>query len=445
VSLTLKPYPEYKAFGLPWLGEIPKEWRVGRLDRLFSLRSESPQEDDQRVTGYLDGRVTFRSNVKGQKIKGVIKEGGWQRVYPGDFAISGMNAHLGGMGVSDALGKCSPIYLVLKPRPATNAQFVSHVVRHIAHSGVLKSLVNTIRFNSADFKRDDLKSIRVWLPSTEEQERIVRFLAHADRRITRLIRGKRQLIGLLNEQKRAIIQRAVTRGLDPNVRLKPSGVDWLGDVPEHWEVLRLKWVAQLHRGYDLPDSRRTEGDYPVVSSGGIIGRHAEFMVAGPGVVTGRYGSTGRVYYIESDYWAHNTALYVSDFHGNVPRYVYYLLHTLAFGAHSGKSAVPGIDRKDLHQIAVPVPPVSEQQRMVESLDAETSGVEATTLEVERTIGLIREYRARLIADVVTGKLDVRGVELPAIEAEEALEDWKEVSEEEADEIAETEEMADADE
>ena len=140
----LKPYPEYKESGLPWLGNVPAHWTSHRLDRLFDLRDERPRPGDERVTGYLSGRVTLRSNMQGQKIKGVVKDGGWKRVYPGDFAISGMNAHLGGMGVSDSLGKCSPIYLVLKPRAGTNAHFVSHSVRNIAHNGALKSFVNTI-------------------------------------------------------------------------------------------------------------------------------------------------------------------------------------------------------------------------------------------------------------------------------------------------------------
>jgi type I restriction enzyme S subunit len=141
----LKPYPDYQESGLPWLPQCPSHWREFRLDRLFNLRNESPLPGDNRVTGYLSGRVTLRSNMTGQKIKGVIKDGGWRRVYPGDFAISGMNAHLGGMGVSDSLGKCSPIYLVLIPRSGTNPYFVAHALRHVAHVGALKSFVNTIQ------------------------------------------------------------------------------------------------------------------------------------------------------------------------------------------------------------------------------------------------------------------------------------------------------------
>src|SRR6202022_309614 len=131
-----------------------------------------------------------------------------------------------------------------------------------------------------------------------------------------LIRNKRKLIGLLNEQKQVITQRAVTRGLDPHVRLRPSGIPWLGDIPAHWDVRRLKWVTRLQRGYNLPAEKRHHGSIPVISSGGFIGTHSEGRAKGPGVVMGRYGSTDSVFYVEGDFWPHNTALYVTDFQAN---------------------------------------------------------------------------------------------------------------------------------
>jgi type I restriction enzyme S subunit len=171
------------------------------------------------------------------------------------------------------LGKCSPIYLVLTPKPGTNAHFVSHAVRHIAHTGALKSFVNTIRFNSADFKRDALKLFRVLLPDEDEQAAIVRFLDHANGRIERFIRAKRKVIALLNEHKQAIIHRAVTRGLDPNVPLKPSGIPWLGGIPEHWEVRRARQVSRILRGKFTHRPRNDpslyDGPYPFIQTGAV--------------------------------------------------------------------------------------------------------------------------------------------------------------------------------
>jgi type I restriction enzyme S subunit len=258
------------------------------------------------------------------------------------------------------------------------------------------------------------------LPPPDQLPAIVRFLDHADRRIRCFIAAKRRLIKLLNEQKQAIIQKAVTRGLNPNVRFKPSAVEWLGDVPEHWEVKRLKWVVRLQRGYDLPQDKRVPGPIPVVSSGGVIDMHSEHRALGPGVVMGRYGSTDAVFFIENDFWPHNTALYVTDFQGNDPGWCYYLLRTISKAAYAAKSAVPGVDRKDLYEIYVPQPARQEQVSVVRELEKQLGSVNSCIESLRGEIEVVREYNTRLISDVVTGKLDVCGVELPPLEEAEEL-------------------------
>ena len=182
--------------------------------------------------------------------------------------------------------------------------------------------------------------------------------------------------------------------------MRDSGIPWLGEIPVHWEVKRLKWFATLQRGYDLPDYERIEGDFPVVTSGGIVATHNHSAVEGPGVVTGRYGSTGNVFYVESDYWPHNTALFVKNFHRNESRFVFFVMQTLNYGAHSSKSAVPGVDRKDLHEIIVAVPLPGEQKKIVEFIHTEDSKIEVFITSLERQIALLQEYRASLIHECV---------------------------------------------
>jgi type I restriction enzyme S subunit len=428
---NLKPYPAYKESGLPWVGEVPEHWALQRLDRLFNLRNEPPLEGDQRVTGYLDGRVTLRSNVSGQKIKGVVKEAGWQRVHPGDFAISGMNAHLGGMGVSDSLGKSSPIYLILKPKEDTNAHFVSHAVRRAAHSGALKALVNTIRFNSADFKRDDLKRIWVCLPSILEQSAIVRFLDHADRRIRRYIRAKKKLIALLNEQKQAIIHRAVTSGLNPDVRLKSSGVEWLGGVPEHWEVMPLKRLL-TKMDYGTSENLGREGNVRVLTMGHIKDGEVVPPVHGsldsvpaalllemydllfnrtnsPDLV-GKVGLFRGTAADNISFASYLVRLRTKDSHN--PRWLNWLLNSTRFWTYARSQAFVSLHQANLNstrygQMLLPVPPFSEQGQIAEYLHGALAGIGQGVTAAVNEISLLHEYRTRLIADVVTGKLDVR--------------------------------------
>jgi type I restriction enzyme S subunit len=443
----LKPYLEYKESGLPWLGRIPAHWREWRLDRLFELRKEAPLPEDQRVTAYLNGRVTLRTNVQGQKIKGVVKEAGWQRVHPGDFAISGMNAHLGGMGVSDSLGKCSPIYLVLKPKLGTNAHFVSHAVRHIAHMGALKSFVNTIRFNSADFKRDSLKLFRVLLPSEYEQAAIVRFLDHANGRIERVIRTKKKLIELLNEQKQAMIHRAVTRGLDPNVPLKHSGIDWLGGLPDHWEVQRLKTVARITMGQSPPsDECNIDGEgRPFLQGCAEFGDRypipVQFCPTAPkvspaeSILLSVRAPVGALNIADREYGIGRGLCAVEPFRSHLD--LEFTLHAIAMTKGqllmiATGSTYDAVTVGEVGCIRLPLPPLAEQRQIADHVRVETQAIDTAIGRAKREIELLREHRTRLVADVVTGKLDVgeaaKGLlskaEEPAIEveSEEKIED-----------------------
>ena len=445
---NLQPYPEYKESGLPWLGRIPAHWREWRLDRLFELRKEAPSTEDQRVTAYLNGRVTLRTNVQGQKIKGVVKEAGWQRVYPGDFAISGMNAHLGGMGVSDSLGKCSPIYLVLNPKPGTNAHFLSHAVRHIAHMGALKSFVDTIRFNSADFKRDSLKLFRVLLPDECEQAGIVRFLDWVSGRIERTVLAKKKLIKLLTEQKQAIIHRAVTRGLDPTVSLKPSGIPWLGDIPKHWEIAPLKFLCRrIQNGATPPTSEQRYYENGTVpwfgpSSIGIsyeLGAPVCYLtkaafsdgkarlINGPAILVIVIGATaGRMNLLVGE-GATNQQITAFELKKDkiIPQFGSRQLRSSENWLKSTASSatIPILDSAIVNRLPVAFPSLDEQQAILSAISLQTGPLDAVIARLEREIELLREYRTRLAADVVTGKLDVREAakNLPAEAEEPSLE------------------------
>jgi type I restriction enzyme S subunit len=140
------------------------------------------------------------------------------------------------------------------------------------------------------------------------------------------------------------------------------------DVKSDWITRRLGDVATLQRGFDLPHRNRVQGSIPIVTSSGVEDFHNVWKSQGPGVITGRYGTIGEVFYVSSYYWPHNTTLYVKDFHGNVPRYIYYLLKTVDFASHSGKSGVPGVNRNDLHQEFVKIlPPLAEQEAIAGAL------------------------------------------------------------------------------
>jgi len=406
----LQPYAAMKDSGVPWLGAVPAHWEVLPNRAVFAEVNQRGQEGEEMLS------VTITSGVIRQKalLTDSSKKDGsrldkstYKLVRPGEIAYNKMRAWQGAIGVSDYQGIISPAYVVQRPRENADARYLHYLLRTPAFAKEAERWSYGITSDMWSLRPEHFKMIYSCLPPLSEQRAIVRYLDHVDRRIRRYIRAKQRLIKLLEEQKGAIIHRAVTRGLDPAAPLKPSGVEWLGDVPAHWEVKRLKWVTRLQRGYDLPADRRVPGPYPVVSSGGIIDTHHEMRSHAPGVVMGRYGSTDAVFYLETDFWPHNTSLFVTDFQGNLPRWCYYLLRSISKADHAGKSAVPGVDRKDLFDIMVVTPPVPEQSEIVRWIERNSSELDSAVSAANREIVLLREYRTRLIADVVTGKVDVR--------------------------------------
>ncbi|WP_323882185.1 MULTISPECIES: restriction endonuclease subunit S [Aeromonas] len=179
-------------------------------------------------------------------------------------------------------------------------------------------------------------------------------------------------------------------------------------VPEGWVKIRLGSIAELQRGFDLPSSQRVDGCVPIVSSGGVTGYHNEAKSKAPGVVTGRYGSIGDVFYLEEDYWPLNTSLWVKDFHGNHEKFIYYLLSNFDFNKFSDKTGVPGVNRNDLHAVKVGLPPLPEQKKIAKILSTWDKAITST----EQLLANSQQQKMALMQQLLTGKkrlLDSNGV------------------------------------
>ena len=308
-----------------------------------------------------------------------------------------------------------------------------------------------------------LSSTYLAVPPLREQAAIVRYLDYVDRRIRRYIRAKQKLIALLNEQKQAIIQQAVTRGLDPNVRLKPSGVEWLGDVPEHWEIWQISHFAKIGNGSTPSRGNAgywSGGHYPWLNSASVnkgkIAAADQFVTdlalrechlprVQPGsvlvAITGQGKTRGTAALLEIEATINQHIAYITPTSAFVaPDYLqmyltaaYPELRRISDDSGSTKGA---LTCEDIKRFRIVVPPIEEQQRLVNTVRQELVNVEAMTERIQREIALLREYRTRLIADVVTGKLDVRAAAaaLPEeVEEPEALEEATPEEVEESDE------------
>jgi type I restriction enzyme S subunit len=276
-----------------------------------------------------------------------------------------------------------------------------------------------------------LKRVGVVVPPPAEQAAIVRFLDWANGRLERAIRAKRKVIALLNEQKQAIIHHAVTRGLDPNAAFKSSGIPWLGDIPMHWDVVPLKRIAFFKSGAGFPveEQGKTELDIPFLKVSDMtkpgnerwinsennsvawatalrLGAHIFpadsiiFPKVGGAMLTNKRRLLKRPSCID------NNVMGCVINNGDLD-FIFVILEQLDLGRLSKPGPVPAIGESEVREIKVAVPPVSEQRVVVRYILEETHGITTAINRFEREIDLLREYRTRLVADVVTGKLDVR--------------------------------------
>lgn len=421
----LKPYPAMKDSGVPWLGEVPEHWRTERAKWLFRKMNRPVRDSDEVMTCFRDGTVTLRRNRRVRGFTESLKEIGYQGIRRGDLVIHAMDAFAGAIGVADADGKGTPVYSVCEPGPTADSHYYAYAVREMARGQWIQALAKGIRERSTDFRFGVFGSQPVPLPPLPEQSAIVRFLDHADRRIRRYIRAKQKLIKLLEEQKQAIIHRAVTRGLDPNVRLKPSGVEWLGDVPEHWEVKKLKHLTRFRNGLAFKPADWSSEGVPIIRIQNLNGSDQFNYTTRSDLPAGLLIRTGDLLFSWSGNRGTSFGSYMWDreFPGYLNQHIFklegYSLHKRYFAhllravtAHieeqtHGIIGLVHVTKPELGAVLVPVAPPNEQEQIAHEIDSKIASLDAIAARARREIDLLREYRTRLIADVVTGKLDVR--------------------------------------
>ncbi|WP_420446052.1 restriction endonuclease subunit S [Candidatus Poriferisodalis sp.] len=262
------------------------------------------------------------------------------------------------------------------------------------------------------------------LPPLAEQRQIAAFLDRATARIDELVAANRLLIERLDEYRSALITQTVTGGLPaeaaqaagiaPATATKPSGVGWIGDVPEHWEVRSFRNVCQLAYGDSLKADERIDGDVPVFGSNGVVGTHIESNTLCPAIVVGRKGSHGKVNFSDAAAFAIDTTYFVDARQTKAHlRWLYYVLASADLAAVSKDSAVPGLARADAYAKWLPYPPIREQRAIAAYLDHATEHLALLSADVEMAMERSQEYRSSLVTAAVTGKIDVRG-EVPAM-------------------------------
>ena len=446
----LKPYAEYKESGSTWLGAIPAKWEVRNLRTLISKRAERNRPDLPLLSVAREKGVFVRSMTDADENHNVIPDDltNYKVARAGNLVINKMKAWQGSMGIAPCDGIVSPAYFVFDFRIANHA-FGQRLLRskpYVAHFGQAS---DGVRVGQWDLSIPGMRQIPVLVPSEDEQAAIVRFLDHANRKIDGFIRAKRKLIGLLNEQKQAIIHHAVTRGLDPDAPLKPSGSFWFPDVPKSWDVITMRRVIRAaidgphfspeyqDKGIPFLSARNVRPDKWLLDDAKFISKSNYNLFCQRvrpeigDVLYTKGGTTGVARAVDLNFpfqvWVHIAVLKL-DRQLIAPEFLAFCLNSPRCYEQS-QLFTRGATNQDLglgrmKQIELPLPPtLAEQDEIVSWLKAQLETFNTAIARTEREIALMQEYRTRLTADIVTGKLDVReaAARLPDLPTDPAAE------------------------
>lgn len=426
-----------KDSGIAWVGSIPQHWEVKRAKFLFSLAQRQPREEDGIVTAFRDGQVTLRTNRRTDGFTNAIKETGYQGVRKGDLVIHAMDAFAGAIGVSDSEGKCTPVYACCTPQVGAISEFYSHCVRTMATTGFIQSLSKGIRERSTDFRWATFAEQFLPVPPVEEQVEIVDFINRQIGRIDGLITKKSRFIELLNDKRQALITHAVTKGLDTNVPMKNSGVEWLGEIPAHWSLIPLRAFFAFRN--EKNDPIRTKNILSLSIAKGVtpyseegrggnkskddltaykIAHEGDIVLNSMNVIVGAVGRSKYFGAISPVYYA----LYPIRSNVHVSFFEKIFMNSgfqkslLCFGkgilmkiSSTGQMNTirMKISQEDLKTVIFPVPPDDEQREIALRIDIETEKIDTLIAKTERSIELLREHRTAVITAAVTGKIDLR--------------------------------------
>ncbi len=420
--MSFPRYPSYKNSGVEWLGEMPEHWAIRRVRWLCEIK--------KRISGEL-GHDVLSITQQGIRIKDLESNDGqismdyskYQFVEVGDFAMNHMDLLTGYVDVSPAHGVTSPDYRVFTIRD----QAISHekFLLYIFQMGYKNKIFYAYGQGSSQLGRwrlptEQFNDLPFPLPPKSEQQNIAAFLDRETAKIDELVAEQRRLMELLKEKRQAFISHAVTKGLNPDAPMKPSGIEWLGDVPAHWEVKPLKSIVSMQSGEQITATDiDVEGQYPVFGGNGLRGFTTRFTHDGHFPLIGRQGALcGNINYGSGQFWVSEHAVVVTPVLDCSISWLGETLRTMNLGQYSVTAAQPGLSVEAIGNLRIPFPDVKEQRIIAAFLTTETAKFNTLTAEAQRAIALLQERRTALISAAVTGQIDVsRSGFIPTCQAE----------------------------
>jgi len=441
--MSFPRYPKYKPSGVEWLGDVPEHWDVVPCRGI--VRERTAKNDDGSCEDYLSlmanvGIIPYaeKGDVGNKKPEDLSK---CKLVKKGDFVINSMNYGIGSYGVSAYDGVCSPVYIVMTPQQEiVQPRFAFRIFEDRAFQTYAQSFGNGIPEHRCAINWDILKVMGVAVPPRDEQQTLLGFLDRETSKIDGLVAEQRRLIELLKEKRQAVISHAVTKGLNPHAPLKPSAIQWLGDVPEHWEIGRLDRLVSTRKGVAFKADDFSDDGVVVVRATDVKNltvkrsdvrlppafrsQYPKAILETEEIVLTTVGSTpevrasavGQVGKVPRDLAGsllnQNTVVFTPSSCSLRNGFLFLVIQTSGYRDHldlhaHGTANQASLNVSDMIHFSLPLPDPNEQTAIVDFIDAETAKLDALTAEAERAIKLMQERRTALISAAVTGKIDVR--------------------------------------
>jgi len=418
-------YPRYETYndsGIEWLGQMPVHWELRRFRFLLKdgydglkigpfgsqIKSDELVNDGYKIYGQEN--VINKDFTLGYRFldEDKFKELRVYEIFPEDLLITMMGTS--GrceivpegieQGIMDShlirLRTNKKLFVKFAQHLIDQSAYVAYQIQKLGKGSIMHGLNSSI-----------IKSLIFILPSYEEQRSIVDFLDKKTAEIDALIEKKKELINRLEEKRSALITQAVTKGLDDSVPMKASGVEWLGDVPEHWEVQRLKFMTKIQNGRDYKHIESDDDGYPVYGSGGAFRKAYEYLHEGESVLFGRKGTIDKPLYVSGKFWTVDTMFYSEIQDKGCVKYLYYAALTICYQYLATQTALPSITQSDLENYRLCCPSCGEQEIIADFLDKETVKTDNQIEKMKETIKRLEEYRTAIITTAVTGKIKVR--------------------------------------
>lgn len=427
------PYKAYKTSNIPFVSNVPIHWEVYPFCAIAQEKSITNNKNEELLSVFLNAGVIKYNQTNGAQVHKPSEDlSKYQLVEPGDLVLNNQQAWRGSVGVSKYRGIVSPAYYVFKLSDVINPTFANYLFRDL-------SMVNQFVLSSkgvGSIQRNlyfpFLKRTRVLLPSIEEQNKIVKYLDFQLAKINKFIKVKKKLILVLKEQMQAVINDAVTKGINPNVKMKPSGIDWLGDIPEGWNLIKLKFLSNKPFQYGANEAGIEYSEYLPryirITDVSIDGKLKDenklslsvdaaknYMLNDGDILFARSGATvGKTFLFKSEYGESCYAGYLIRFSPNqemvLPKFVYNFTQSTAYSLWLNKifiqATIQNVSAEKYKNLQIPLPTLEEQKRILDFININTMKFNVAIEKLMKEVDLIAEYRNRLISDVVTGKVDV---------------------------------------